>query len=63
MKFKNNGATQKVRIGDNISATWKTVKSGEIVDLPKEIGIAYKFQAVAEEKVEVKESKPAKKKK
>lgn len=61
MKFKNNGETRKVRFPEEGGFFWKTIYSGEIVDLPKEVGKNYGFVEVKFE--QPKEIKPVKKSK
>ena len=51
MKFVNKGETVKIRLKapkpvDSGGYIWRTVKKEEIVDIPEEIGEAYKFEKV-----------------
>lgn len=62
MKFKNNAGTTKVRIAEEGGYKWKTVKSGEIIDIPENIGLAYNFEKVEEIEKPKGSKKSAKKK-
>jgi len=64
MRFINKGETVKVRLKapkpvDSGGYVWKTVRKEEIIDLPEEIGEAYKFEKV--EKPETTKGKIGKK--
>jgi hypothetical protein len=49
MEFKNAGDTIKVRLDEGKGYKWITVKTGEVVDIPEKVGIAYKFQQIEKE--------------
>ncbi len=53
MKFKNNGEALKIRIGDLINFIWKTICTGEIVDLKKSIGRRLGLEEVTESNQEL----------
>lgn len=46
MKFLNNGEAKKVRLGNQGSFYWVTVRNGQTVDLPESEGKAYGFDPV-----------------
>jgi hypothetical protein len=58
MRFRNDGADRKVRIGDFLSGvTWETVRSGELIDLPESVGRTYGFSEVRETTGEIASTK------
>jgi len=46
MKFENNLEDRKVRQPNKEGYIWKTVKTGESIELPKELGLSYGFEPV-----------------
>jgi len=50
MEFVNKGPNQKVRQGNPGRYGWKTVKTGETIDLPREVGQSYGFEPAGNEK-------------
>ena len=54
MKFVNKESDRKVREGVSGNHSWKTVKTGETIELPRKVGIAYGFTLVEEEESEEK---------
>jgi len=48
MKFINNNADRKMRLGESGNYSWKTVRTGEIVELSLKQGQAYGFDFVEE---------------
>lgn len=65
MEFKNTGEKVKVRMeAEEGRYRWITLKSGEVVDLPKKVGLSYGFKIVkAKEDVPKKKAKAKKKSK
>ena len=61
MEFVNKGPNQKVRQRNPKGYRWETVKTGETIDLPKEVGQAYGFEP-ARNKKKVTEGKVSDKK-
>lgn len=58
MKFINKGNDRKVRLGKRFYFLWATVRKGEEIDLPKDIGKRYGFEKVgAQELPKVTEGK------
>jgi hypothetical protein len=62
MEFINKGESIKLRIGDLKDFQWATIKTGQIIDLPENVGLANKFERVkvtegkiADTKVETKQ--------
>jgi len=62
MEFINKGPNQKVRQGKPGKYLWKTVKTGETIELPEEIGKDYGFEPVASEERKATEGKVSDKK-
>ena len=50
MLFKNNGNAIKLRVGNLNAFIWKTIKSGEVIDLEENLGLKLKFEVVNNKK-------------
>ena len=46
MKFKNTGNAVQVRLDDGLGYKWELLRTGEIIELPEQIGINYGFEKV-----------------
>jgi len=69
MEFVNENKDVKVRQTDPNGYVWKTVRTGESVELPKSVGLAYRFTPkevtkgkAGEKEVETKQFEDSKKK-
>jgi len=62
MKFKNNGNSIRMRLGDRINCVWKNLKHGEVIDLDNKVGLRYKLEKVVSENKPKTEFKPKKRK-
>lgn len=62
MEFINKGPNKKVRQGKPGKFLWKTVKTGETIELPGEIGKDYGFEPAAGEERKATEGKVSDKK-
>ncbi len=58
MKFINNGIDKKVRSGETGNYSWATVKTGDSIDLPLEVGQAYGFTFIEDEIEDKPKAKP-----
>jgi len=57
MEFKNKGKDLKINLGDRNEPNWITVKEGETVDIPEELGLKNQLEKVeGSKKVEKEEA-------
>lgn len=49
MEFINNKETKKIRVDEESGYGWRTVRHGEIVDLPEKVGLFHGFTEYVEE--------------
>ena len=45
-KFKNKGKDVKIKLGNLVEYRWITVKTGEVVTIPREVALANKLEEV-----------------
>lgn len=51
MLFRNNCKSFKIRIGNINNHYWKTVKNGDLIDLPEKVGKELKLEIMKDQKI------------